>query len=154
MKYIKYLRESIDDSTIKEQINTYLAYLKDEGFELNIENSYDESYSLIIVKDGGQIFEYDDIADYIIAFLEFFDETYEYKIVIHTPDVEIDPWDEITGQSYKRQQTYFELTLDDFIKNIYDITDIKVLSIHDIIPKKVSNIKKFGNFIKKKIFNK
>lgn len=156
MKHIKYLRESIDKSTLTDEINSYLAYLKDDGFELNITKTFDESYSLIIVKEGSNYFDPDEILDYLIPFLEVFSEKYTFKI-----HISVQNWDDDDNHLYgggSNLPNLFILTYNEFKNFDFDFKSsksLKSLSIHDIkeiIPTK-NPLKKFGNFIKKQ-FNK
>lgn len=69
MRHIK-LFENFKDIDFEDLCNNYLAYLKDEDFDVYI-NELSDRYSITIRKeDWGKLFNWDDVKDYLLPFLE------------------------------------------------------------------------------------
>jgi hypothetical protein len=80
------IKKTIDQKKLEEFCGDYLAYLTDQGFRSTITTTFDarERYSTmklgfdyrIITIGSSYIFDWDDVKDYVIPFLQVLDENY------------------------------------------------------------------------------
>ena len=78
MKYIKLFEDLFEDN-LQDFCDTYLAYLKDEGFNVYINPMGNRTEITIYLRDfryGGNPFEWDNVKDHIIPFLEMLRKNY------------------------------------------------------------------------------
>ena len=78
MKYIKLFEDLFEDN-LQDFCDTYLAYLKDEGFNIYINPMGNRTEITIYLRDfryGGNPFEWDNVKDHIIPFLEMLRKNY------------------------------------------------------------------------------
>lgn len=78
MKYIKLFEDLFEDN-LQDFCDTYLAYLKDEGFNIYINPMGNRTETTIYLRDfryGGNPFEWDNVKDHIIPFLEMLRRNY------------------------------------------------------------------------------
>jgi hypothetical protein len=72
MKYLRRFNESIiDTKEIEDLCNEYLAYLKDDNFEISIKsNNFIYGISITIEKRDNSVFEWEDIKYDFLPFIE------------------------------------------------------------------------------------
>lgn len=78
MKYIKLFEDLFEDN-LQDFCDTYLAYLKDEEFNVYINPMGNRTEISIFIRDfryGGNPFEWDNVKDHIIPFLEILRRNY------------------------------------------------------------------------------
>lgn len=78
MKYIKLFEDLFEDN-LQDFCDTYLAYLKDEGFNIYIIPMGNRTEITLYIRDfryGGNPFEWDNVKDHIIPFLEILRRNY------------------------------------------------------------------------------
>lgn len=164
MKHLKYLRESISFSDFEEEGQNYLAYLIDDGFKISFLDGHVNGdfnpgsgrFSIIICKENyfewrstksenfdeeEVYFNWLDIKDYLLPYLEIVGENFDYSISV--PSV------------VSRR----EVTINKDIIFSNDLDTIRGLGMIEIFfyelkdsPFKKNKLQKFGNYIKKKLF--
>jgi hypothetical protein len=72
MKYLRKFNEGvIDTQEIEDLCNEYLAYLKDDNFEINIKsNNFIYGISITIEKSDNSVFEWEDVKYDLLPFIE------------------------------------------------------------------------------------
>lgn len=76
MRHIK-LFENFEDNEIEYLCNNYLAYLKDDGFDVYV-NELSDRYSITIRKEEwGDMFDWEIVSDYLSPFLEVLSDKYQ-----------------------------------------------------------------------------
>lgn len=156
MKYLKKIFENYSDDDVKSYITNHMAFLFDEGFEVNVESTeYDDSPSIktitIYKKEGegqtatrfgpritGYPFHWQDICDYFIPFYKFFKK--EYRIISKTffdglkRNIKIDPTSDkspTTFPIYFIEITIFGEKLVDFLRRIGKTKNYTILDKND-----------------------
>lgn len=112
MKYLRYINESYDLSTIRNFCEEYLAYLIDDGFKIEVVESYGyyEKFPILEISRDEK-FKWSDIKDTVLPFLIILRDEYnmQHAVIFYQ----------------KRHNEY----LFDFHKRIYQLT--KDYSIND-----------------------
>ncbi len=87
MKYLKKFNENLSSDftlDLKEFCESYLAYLLDEGFEVDVQHRYNNTkeykhdYHFITIKKLGKLSKWEEIKDYFIPFISILSK--EYKL--------------------------------------------------------------------------
>jgi len=127
MKHLKSFNEKISHDELKQFCGDYLIYLTDEGFDVEIRKNYDGKYYSIsidkTIDEGLQIFEYNDIKDYFIPFLQLLNDN--YKIIDNVTFIKA-----IGENNFERKRVKLATVLNNrtrIIDKLYSIT----VSIHN-----------------------
>lgn len=85
MKYLKRFNESLSNDftlDLKDFCEGYLAYLLDEGFEVDVQHMYSKDkykhidFHLITIKKLGKLSKWEEIKDYFIPFISVLSKEY------------------------------------------------------------------------------
>ena len=122
MKFLKKFNENKD--TLSDFCDNYLAYLKDDGFIVDIGFSEDKPANQITISKKGSsddklVFDSSEVIDVIIPFVEVLKENYD----ILDDKIYIKFWDDVVGTAYEYSYKVYE-----FLENFeqYDIIHIRI----------------------------
>lgn len=122
MKFLKKFNEN--KGTLLDFCDNYLAYLKDDGFIVDIGFSTDKPANQITISKKGSgddklVFDSLEVIDVIIPFIEVLKENY----TILDDKIYIKFWDDVVGTTYEYSQKVSE-----FLENFeqYDIIHIRI----------------------------